>query len=249
MPHPATYHLAGRLAIVTGGLGGFGLAIADRLAANGAIPILWDLPQAVAAYAGPYEIQAVDITDEASVAAAAAALKARHGRLDILVNNAGVVGTVAQTGRSRSPVRRLIDINLIGAFTVCHALLPLLRDTAATTRHGRIVVLASIQAKEGMALAAGYSAAKAGLIALTKTLGKELARDHVLCNAITPSASLTKMSVDAPKARLDDILARIPLGRFLEPEEVAAMTAWLASDRCSFSTGAVFDLSGGRATY
>ena len=122
-------------------------------------------------------------------------------------------------------------------------------ETARTGRCGRIVNVASIQAKEGMHQAAAYSASKAGLVAMTKSLGKELATADILVNAITPAASMTAMSIDAPKERLDDILSRIPMRRFLEPAEVANMVAWLSSSECSFSTGAVFDLSGGRATY
>jgi 2-dehydro-3-deoxy-L-rhamnonate dehydrogenase (NAD+) len=121
--------------------------------------------------------------------------------------------------------------------------------TAASSKTGRIVSVASVQAKEGMHGAAAYSAAKAGLVAMTKALGKELADKHVLANAITPAASLTAMSIDAPKERLADILSRIPMGRFLEADEVAAQVMWLCSTDCSFATGAVFDLSGGRATY
>lgn len=243
-----TYDLAGKVAIVTGGFGGFGTAIGARLRASGATVLEWDLSIPPDALAGTSF--AVDVTDRKSVEAAASAVRERFGRLDILVNNAGVVGTVAPIWEIEpDEFSRLLDINLTGAFLVCRALVPLMIETAASTGAGRIVNVASIQAKEGMHMAGAYSASKAGLVALTKSLGKELARKGVLANAVTPAASLTAMSIDAPKERLDDILSRIPLGRFLEPEELAAMVVWLASPECSFSTGAVFDISGGRATY
>ena len=248
----ATYDLLGRVAVITGGTGGFGTAIAARLRACGAVTVLWDLKAALDRAAVPEgaHVQAVDVTDEASVNAAAADLAAAFGPPDILVNNAGVVGEVRRTWEIPVPeFRRILDVNLVGAFLVCRALVPLMLQRERAARRGRIVNMASVQAKEGMHNAAAYSAAKAGLIAMTKSLGKELAEEGILVNAITPAASLTAMSIDAPKDRLADILARIPMRRFLEPEEVAALVAWLSSDECSFSTGAVFDLSGGRATY
>jgi 3-oxoacyl-[acyl-carrier protein] reductase len=241
----ATYDLSGRIAVVTGANGGFGTAICRRLEACGAMIVRWDLRQDDRG-----DGVEVDVTDQTSVERAAAVLREQHGRLDILVNNAGIVGDVHPTWEI--PVeefRRILDVNLFGSFLVCRSLVPLMIESAGRSGFGRIVNMASIQAKEGMHMAAAYSAAKAGLVALTKSLGKELAPSGILVNAITPSASLTAMSRDAPKERLDDILSRIPMGRFLEPDEVAAMVAWLSSEECSFSTGAVFDLSGGRATY
>jgi 3-oxoacyl-[acyl-carrier protein] reductase len=251
MQRAATYDLSGKIAVLTGAAGGFGTTIRERLAASGATVVLWDLADALArADVTAFPSFAIDVTDPGSIAAAAADLRRRFGRLDILINNAGIVGDVRPTWDIPiDEFRRIIDVNLSGAFYVCRALVPLMIESAARTKFGRIVNMASIQAKEGMAQAAAYSAAKAGLVALTKSLGKELATSHILVNAITPSASLTAMSVDAPKARLDDILSRIPMQRFLEPEEVAATVIWLSSGECSFATGAVFDLSGGRATY
>ncbi|SME90432.1 3-oxoacyl-[acyl-carrier protein] reductase [Tistlia consotensis] len=247
----ARYDLSGRLAVVTGAAGGFGTAIGRRLKTDGARLVAWDRTAPAGEAAGLWDgFAAVDVTDEASIARAAETLGRDHGQLDILVNNAGIVGDLHPTWEI--PVeefRRILDVNLTGAFLACRALLPLMLAVPAEARRGRIVNVASIQAKEGMAQAAAYSAAKAGLVALTKSLGKELARDGILVNAITPAASLTAMSRDAPRQRLDEILARIPMGRFLEPDEVAAMVAWLASGDCSFTTGGVFDLSGGRATY
>ena len=251
MHQSATYDLRGRTAVITGAAGGFGAAIRKRLTDSGANVILWDLPEALArqdlqgaSYYG------VDVTREESVEEAAADLRNRFGTLDILINNAGIVGSVQPTWKIPvAEFRRILDVNLFGAFLVCRSLVPLMIDSAARSKFGRIVNVASIQAKEGMHNAAAYSAAKAGLVALTKSLGKELATADILVNAITPAASLTAMSIDAPKERLDDILSRIPMRRFLDPDEVAAMVTWLSSSECSFSTGAVFDLSGGRATY
>jgi 3-oxoacyl-[acyl-carrier protein] reductase len=251
MQRAVTYDLSGKIAVLTGAVGGFGTAIRERLAAAGATVVLWDLPDALTRIDVSASLHAaVDVTNPDSVAEAASEVRRRLGRLDILINNAGIVGAVKPTWDI--PVdefRRIVDVNLNGAFYVCRALVPLMIETSAQTKFGRIVNMASIQAKEGMAYASAYSAAKAGLVALTKSLGKELATSHILVNAITPAASLTAMSIDAPKERLDDILARIPMRRFLEPDEVAAMAAWLCSPDCSFATGAVFDLSGGRATY
>ncbi len=245
------YDLDGRVAVVTGATGGFGVAISQRLRDCGATVIHWDLPAAVKNGAlGDLPHAGVDISDAKSIETAAIDLKQRFGRLDILVNNAGIVGNVAPLWEIPiEEFRRIIDINLFGSFLVCRALVPLMIETARTSRFGRIVNVASIQAKEGMHQAAAYSASKAGLVAMTKSLGKELAAANILVNAITPAASMTAMSIDAPKERLDDILSRIPMRRFLEPAEVANMVAWLSSSECSFSTGAVFDLSGGRATY
>lgn len=248
----AHYDLTGRVAVITGGTGGFGRAIAARLQACGAVPVLWDLEASLARTASDHghATRAVDVTDVASVEAAAAALAEHFGPPDILVNNAGIVGDVRRTWEIPvAEFRRIVDVNLMGAFHVCRSLVPLMLGTEKAARRGRIVNVASIQAKEGMHNAAAYSAAKAGLVALTKSLGKELAEEGILVNAITPAASLTAMSIDAPPDRLADILSRIPMRRFLAPEEVAALVAWLSSDECSFSTGAVFDLSGGRATY
>ncbi len=239
------------MAVVTGAAGGFGTAISRRLRDCGATVVHWDLPASVKqGHFASLASSGVDITEPHSIDAAATELRSQFGRLDILVNNAGIVGNVAPLWEI--PVeefRKIIDVNLFGSFLVCRALVPLMIETAKTSRSGRIVNVASIQAKEGMHQAAAYSAAKAGLVALTKSLGKELATSDILVNAITPAASMTAMSIDAPKERLDDILSRIPMRRFLEPAEVANMVAWLSSSECSFSTGAVFDLSGGRATY
>jgi NAD(P)-dependent dehydrogenase (short-subunit alcohol dehydrogenase family) len=238
-----------RVFILTGAAGGFGHAIADRLAAAGARLVLWDLDaEALAAMAGPDSLVApVDVTSAHSVDQAADAAYARFGRIDGLINNAGVLGPLAPTWElSESQFRRVIDVNLIGPFLCTRAVVPLMLRTPRAERHGRIVNIASIQAKEGMHLASAYSAAKAGLVGLTKSLGRELAQE---VNAITPAASMTAMSRPAPPERIAEIVARIPMGRLLEPAELAAMTVWLCSDECSYTTAGVFDLSGGRASY
>src|SRR5262245_25557053 len=243
---------SGRVAIVTGGAAGIGLAIARRLVAEGGTVAIWDSIGAVEAARslGSAHIGlAVDISDEAGVAQANDATWRALGRVDLLVNNAGILGPVTPLWeQAPSDFRHVVDVNLIGTYLVCRAVVPRLRQQGGPNR-GRIVNIASIQAKEGLAMSGAYAASKAGIIALTKTLGKELAREGILVNCITPAAAATGMMEQIDAQRRAVILARIPMGRMVEPEEIAAMTAWLGSDECSFATGAVFDLSGGRATY
>jgi 3-oxoacyl-[acyl-carrier protein] reductase len=256
-PGSARYDFSGRVAVVTGGAGGFGRAIARRLLDSGAAVALWDAKaDAVQALAVELQggnrvlAQAVDITDEAAVAQAAQAVAARFGHIDTLVNNAGILGPVADTWEhTTEQFRRVLDVNLTGAFIGCRVLVPWLLKNPAGPWRGRIVNVSSVQGKEGMPQAAAYAASKAGLMALTKTLGKELAQTGVLVNAITPAAVLTAMADELTPERRQAILARIPMARFLEADEVAAQVAWLCSADCSFATAAVFDLSGGRATY
>ncbi len=253
----ASYNFAGRVAVVTGGAGGLGRAIAARLLASGTHVALWDADlraaqQTAADLAAPEFCigQAVDVTDEAQVAQAAAELVLRFGHIDTLVNSAGILGPVANTWEhSTAEFRRVLDVNLTGAFICCRVLVPVMLENAPSAWRGRIVNVSSIQGKEGMPQAAAYAASKAGLIALTKTLGKELAREGILVNAVTPAAVLTAMSHALTEERKQSILDRIPMGRFLEAEEVADQVAWLCSADCAFATGAVFDLSGGRATW
>jgi 2-dehydro-3-deoxy-L-rhamnonate dehydrogenase (NAD+) len=243
------YNFDGRIAIVTGGAGGLGVAIARALLTGGARVILWDVsPEALAAAAAELgegvTTTCVDITDEASVSKAAHSIT---GPIHILINNAGILGPVLPSWELEvAAFRRVVDVNLTGTFICNKVIVPLM---IAAKVQGRIVNISSIQGKEGMALASAYSASKAGMIALTKTLGKELAGTSILVNAVTPAAAETAMAQEISAERRADILARIPMGRFVTPEEIAAQVLWLASEECAFATGAVFDLSGGRATY
>lgn len=249
--------LEGRHAIVTGGARGIGLAIARRCLANGASVALWDVEAATLAEAaaqlaplGTVVTSLVDVRDEDQIARATSQSQERFGRIDILVNNAGVLGpTVPAWEHTPAQWRHVLDINLTGAWLCCRALAPLM----LAQRRGRIVNIASVAGKEGNGFNAAYSASKAGLIALTKSLGKELASSGVLVNCITPSAADTAVFAGVPAEHREQLrtalLSRVPMGRFVDVDEVAAMAAWLASDECSFSTGAVFDISGGRSMY
>jgi len=245
--------LAGRVAIVTGGARGIGLAIAGRLLGSGARVMLWDRDPASLDAAGQklaagdaVDSVAMDVTDVASVDAAAVATRRRFGTIDILVNNAGITGGNAKSWElAPDDWRQVLEVNLTGPFLTCQAVVP----TMIQAGYGRVVNIASIAGKEGNPNAAHYSASKAGLIAFTKSLAKETAQNGVVVNCITPAAVKTAMFDQMTQAHIDYMLARIPMGRFGQVEELAALVAWLASEECSFSTGAVFDISGGRATY
>jgi 3-oxoacyl-[acyl-carrier protein] reductase len=241
--------LENRVAVVTGGAQGIGYAVAERLAASGARVQLWDrdaalVEEAAAKLGATYAV--VDQTDLAAVERATAALEAEAGRIDILIANAGIAGpTMPVVDFDPAVWRQVIDVNLTGVFHLTRSILPgmLARD------YGRIVAVASIAGKEGNPNAAAYSASKAGVIALTKSLGKETAGRNVAVNCVTPAAARTRIFEQITQEHSDYMLARIPRGRFLEVNEAAAMIAWLVSEENSFTTGAVFDLSGGRATY
>ena len=246
--------LAGRVAVITGGARGIGYAVAERMLRSGASVALWDLDAQRLAQAGEalgklgtVSTQAVELTDEGAVRKATEATLAQHGgRIDILVNNAGITGGNGVTWELDPQTwRRVVDVNLVAPFLTCHAIVPhMIRQG-----YGRIVNIASIAGKEGNPNASHYSASKAGLIGLTKSLGKELATKGVLVNAVTPAAAKTEIFDSMTQAHIDFMLSKIPMGRFLLVEEAASMIGWLASEDCAFSTGAVFDLSGGRATY
>ncbi|HTB63445.1 MAG TPA: SDR family NAD(P)-dependent oxidoreductase [Opitutales bacterium] len=245
--------LQGRNAIVTGGAKGIGYAIAERLLASGARCSVWDvdaarLKTAAKKLAAPGRVQTVvvDITDAQAVADAARAVKRKFGAVDILVNNAGIAGVSKKLWEcSLEEWRTVVELNLMGVYYCCRAVVPLMLEN----NYGRIVNLSSVAGKEGNPNASHYSAAKAGVIGLTKSLGKELATTGVRVNCVTPAVIETEILAQISKEHLNYMLAKIPLGRPGKVGEVAALVAWLCSEECSFSTGAVFDITGGRATY
>src|SRR3954469_12079646 len=245
--------LQGKSAVVTGAARGIGLAIARRFLASGANCSLWDndaaaLDAAARTLGDPKRVHTatVDITQEAQVKAAAAAAATHFGTIDILVNNAGIAGVSKKLWEcSSAEWRAVMELDLFAVFLCCHAIVPLMlaRNT------GRIVNVASIAGKEGNPNASHYSAAKAGVIGLTKSLGKELATTGIRVNCITPAVIETEILKQMSREHVAYMLSKIPMGRPGSVDEVAALVVWLCSDDCSFSTGAVFDISGGRATY
>ena len=223
---------AGRNAIVTGGAQGIGAAIVKRLKASGANVTVWDLDGS----------PRVDVTDDASIRNALKGVD----RVDVLVNNAGIAGMNKPT--VDYPIEeweRVLRVNLTSQFLVCRAVAPLM----VKGKYGRIVNIASIAGKEGNPNAVAYSASKAGVIALTKSLGKELAKTGVLVNCVTPAAAKTAIFDQMTEEHINFMLSKIPMGRFVQTDEIASLVCWLASEDCAFSTGGVFDISGGRATY
>lgn len=247
----AQYDLSGQVAVVTGGAQGIGLAVAQRLAASGAKCLIWDMDGALARetaanLGGGAEGNALDVTDASAVMAAATDAAQQHGRLDILVNSAGIAGANARvTDYPLDEWQRVMAINLNGTFHTCRAVLPQMEAQG----YGRVVNIASIAGKEGNPNAGAYSASKAGVIALTKSLGKEHAGKDIAVNCVTPAAARTRIFDQMTPEHIGFMLAKIPRGRFVDVNEVAAMIVWMASPENSFTTGAVFDLSGGRATY
>ena len=245
--------LKGRVAVITGAAQGIGYAAAERMLASGASVVLWDLNAAklndaetALSKLGKVTAAIVELSLQADVEAATADAIKVHGRIDILVNNAGITGGNGPTWELDPAVwRQVVEVNLVAPFLTCRAVVPQMIKQG----YGRIVNIASIAGKEGNPNASHYSASKAGLIALTKSLAKELATKGVIVNAVAPAAAKTAIFDSMTKEHIAFMLSKIPMARFLEVGEAAAMIAWLASEECSFSTGAVFDLSGGRATY
>jgi 2-dehydro-3-deoxy-L-rhamnonate dehydrogenase (NAD+) len=239
-----------RMAVITGGAVGIGFAIAQRLSASGAKLSLWDRDAAALAKAksslGAIDIRVVDVADAASVEAAAKATATALSRIDVLVCSAGITGpNVPLAEYPLDAWRQVIDVNLNGLFYCNRAIVPFMQQRD----YGRIVNIASVAGKEGNPNASAYSASKAAVIGLTKSLGKELAKTGIRVNCVTPAAVKTAIFDQMSQQHIDFMLSKIPLGRFGQVEEIAALVAWLCSEECSFSTGAVFDLSGGRATY
>ena len=251
MKMSVTYDYKDRSAVITGGAKGIGLATAKRFHASGAKVSLWDMDESRLnevkdTFPDNIDIQVVDVTNGDSVSAAAENSLKSIGGADILVNSAGIAGPNFKTWEY--PVEewlKVVDIDLNGTFLCCRALVPFMREN----KYGRIVNIASIAGKEGNPNAAPYSAAKAGVIGLTKSLGKELADMNITVNCITPAAVRTEIFDQISQEHIDFMLSKIPIGRFGTVDEIANLITWLSSEECSFSTGGVFDISGGRATY
>jgi 2-dehydro-3-deoxy-L-rhamnonate dehydrogenase (NAD+) len=242
---------AGRVALITGGAAGIGLASAHRMVAEGGQVVLWDvdaaaLERARAEFGDCAMCQRVDVTKEDDIAAALRSAMAHFGRLDIVVNSAGITGpTEPFWQHTTASWRRVLDLNLDAVFFVSRAAVPHLIAAGG----GRIVNMASIAGKEGNRHQAAYSASKAGVIGLTKSMGKDLVEHNILVNAVAPAAIEGELIKQMPQSQIDFVRAKIPMNRLGRLEEVAALVCWLASEDCSFNTGAVFDISGGRATY
>lgn len=246
------FNLSNRVAIVTGGAQGFGLAITERFIKSGAKVIIWDIDKEKAEIALKkinlkncfYEI--VDVTNFDEIKKIVNDIESNHGKIDIFINNAGIAGT--NTTVAEYPLEewnKVIDLNLNAVFYCCKAVVPFM----IKNNYGRIVNIASIAGKEGNPNASAYSSSKAGVIGLTKSLGKELALKNIAVNCVTPAAAKTRIFDQMTKEHIDYMLSKIPRNRFAKVDELASLVCWLASEENSFTTAAVFDLSGGRATY
>ena len=241
-------NLKNKVAVVTGGAQGFGLAIAKRFLASGAHVVIWDRDEKILLSVEEKNIikVIVDVTNFQKIEEATKETLSQLGRIDILVNNAGIAGPSYTTWEY--PIeewQKVIDIDLNGVFYCCKSIVPVMKKN----NYGRIINIASIAGKEGNPNAMPYSAAKAGVIALTKSLGKELANNNIAVNCVTPAAAKTRIFDQISQEHIDYMLSKIPRNRFVKVDELASMVAWMASEENSFTTGAVFDLSGGRATY
>ena len=245
--------LSGRVAVVTGAARGIGLAIAQRLLQSGASVSAWDFDPAALRSAceqlgslGKIVAEVVDVTNEAAVIQAARATAERFGKIDILVNNAGIGGPIAQTwDYDVEQFRKVMEVNVVGVFLGCKHVVPIMRRQ----NWGRIVNIASIAGKNGTPNFAAYGASKAAVIALTKALGRELADTEILVNAVCPSVAETEILSTFTAEKVKWMVEQVPKARFVQPNEIAAMVAWLSSEDCSFSTGQLFDISGGRSVY
>lgn len=242
----ARYDFAGQVVVVTGAAGGIGRAVCDAFAQNGASPVNWDRVPGNLDTQGTPRHFSVDITQPESIRAALAGTLAEYGRIDYLVNNAGFAGSTMPLDEY-DPLewQRIIEVNLLGTYHVSRLIVPTMRLAG----NGRIVNVASLAGKEGTPNASAYSAAKAGVISMTKSLGKELARTGILVNGIAPAAIETPLLAQMSPDHVQTMIGKSPMGRLGTVDEVARLALWLCSDSCSFSTGAIFDLSGGRATY
>ena len=243
-----SYDFSDTVVAVTGGANGIGRAIADAFMAAGATVEAWDvaMPRGGAPIHGTLGWSHVDVTRADTIKSATDALVARHGRIDVLVNNAGYLGpSMALDAYDPMEWRRLIEVNLIGVYEVARHVVPVMRRQ----KSGRIINIASIAGKEGTANATAYSAAKAGVIGLTKALAKEVVADGIFVNALAPGPIETELLKQATPEHIQVMLSKCPMGRLAQPNEAAAMVLWLASEDASFNTGAIFDLSGGRAVY
>ncbi|HTW33948.1 MAG TPA: SDR family NAD(P)-dependent oxidoreductase [Rhizomicrobium sp.] len=241
---------SGRTAIITGGASGLGLETAKRIVAEGGRVALWDINadalDAAKKSVGADAAFVLDVADHSSVTAAAAASRKALGRVDILVTSAGITGATAPV--VDFPIdswRRVLEVNITGLFFCCREVVPFMLEN----RFGRIVNIASVAGKEGNPGASAYSASKAAVITFTRSLGKELATTGILVNSITPATFESAMLQQMPQSQIDYMKSRIPMGRLGEASENAALVCWLASEECSFSTAATFDISGGRTTY
>lgn len=243
--------LTGRVAVITGGARGIGFACAERFVRSGARVAIWDMDaDAITCATGQLGAASrgfvVDVTSEGAIAAARQSTLEAFGQIDILINNAGITGPNVKTWEyPPADFRRVVEVDLVAPYLVARALVPQMIERG----YGRIVNIASVAGKEGNPNAPAYSAAKAGLIGLTKSLGKELATTGVLCNCVTPAAAETDIFKQMTEAHIAFMKSKIPMNRFVQVDEIAAMVAWLASEDCSFTTAGVFDISGGRATY
>ena len=241
-------NLKNKVAVVTGGAQGFGLAIAKRFLVSGAQVVIWDIDEKILLSVEEKNITKiiVNVTNFQKIEEATKETLSLFGRIDILVNNAGIAGPSYTTWEY--PIeewQKIIDIDLSGVFYCCKSIVPVMKKN----NYGRIINIASIAGKEGNPNAMPYSAAKSGVIALTKSLGKELANNNIAVNCITPAAAKTRIFDQISQEHIDYMLSKIPRNRFVKVDELASMVAWMASEENSFTTGAVFDLSGGRATY